>query len=706
MDDGESPTNDLLLNVQDLLRADTCVERRTTHLTSSPDENENQLNGSKDETLKRSDNVMGIVAQDSINNNEGEDSGDYTPCFQEVESGKPSRSFSSDDMLIPEKCISGKRTSQQTNGSIRKDLAAKQGKTDITAADPAQNKDGNKTNANCPQKEPTETLQALFSLLREECEPMDSRVLPLCLHQIAETYFQDGEYEKAMKFIQLERLYHEQLLANLSSVQQQWEKKWKATASSSVLASKNSVKDLNNEELNKLAELCTSHQEPLVSRNKLICEKKYLCHETFTDLMVSGDLKERGAVASDSDNELWPGIRPKKENHHKERERSERFQPESCCMPKERASPQLAVRKDHMEEEQCSAESTLELPTQSTGTLGTPRSGCLSSTNASEDNGLQLREEQLSEDVAKIEATAEEARAECTSEPMVDTLVLTDTDYLPPDLTYTDENVQSERNLLRSKHCPVSSVISSTQLEGSIKNQQQQPTYGNESVQGRTASDIGENVHSERNVPEQANVAYAKVFEDQKEEAELEEGESEGPEDFFERFFNGSIKDREESLKYLGSQGDSGILPLEQSLYSLSEGYSPEESFSSLDELAKRIEIAETVPAEGLVSILKKRDDNEGKTLAQLQQRQSKRRVRFQEMEDTLDHEEVGGGSCILLILLCLATVFLSVGGTALYCTFGDTESPVCTDFAANMDFYCTRILQGLEELKKWISFS
>lgn len=28
--------------------------------------------------------------------------------------------------------------------------------------------------------------------------------------------------EKAMKFIQLERLYHEQLLANLSAIQEQW----------------------------------------------------------------------------------------------------------------------------------------------------------------------------------------------------------------------------------------------------------------------------------------------------------------------------------------------------------------------------------------------------------------------------------------------------------------------------------------------------
>lgn len=68
--------------------------------------------------------------------------------------------------------------------------------------------------------------------------------------------------------------------------------------------------------------------------------------------------------------------------------------------------------------------------------------------------------------------------------------------------------------------------------------------------------------------------------------------------------------------------------------------------------------------------------------------------------------DEVAGGSCILLILLCIATVFLSIGGTALYCTFGDMDSPVCTDFAANMDFYYTLILQRVEELKHWIAFS
>lgn len=38
-------------------------------------------------------------------------------------------------------------------------------------------------NENFHQKE-KQTLQSLFSLLREEVEQMDSKILPLCLHQV------------------------------------------------------------------------------------------------------------------------------------------------------------------------------------------------------------------------------------------------------------------------------------------------------------------------------------------------------------------------------------------------------------------------------------------------------------------------------------------------------------------------------------------
>ncbi|XP_063162154.1 consortin isoform X1 [Candoia aspera] len=537
---------------------------------------------------------------------------------------------------------------------------------------------------------------------------MDSSVLPLFLHQIAETYFQDGEYEKAMKFIWLEQLYHKQILANLSSIQQQWEKKWKATACNDVPNLKNSSKDLNNEELDKLAEFCTSHQEPLVSRNKLINKEIFFRCERFTSLMASEVFKEQNTSTQDSDTQSWPSIEAKKGNHHKERERNESFQSESCCLIKEKERLQLTVRKHHLKEELCSSQPTLNQPfVLSTETLDTPFLQCLSLRDASEDDSLPLRKEQFSQDGAKIEAAAEKPAAKCSSEPMVDALVWTDADYIPPDLIATDENISSERNILRTKHCTSSVVIASSQLENSIlTQQQQQPDYENnrKSVQNQT-SGVSGNVQFDTEMSKQPSVVCEWI---QEETTVLEEKcESEEPEGFFDQILNGSIKIREGALKFLETQEDSEILPhipLEQALYSSWEDYSPDESFSSLDELAKRIQIAETVPAEGLVSILKKRDDSEGKTLDQIQQRQSKRRVRFQEMEETLEQEEVGAGSCILLILLCVATVFLSIGGTALYCTLGNAESPVCTDFAANVDFYYSNIQQGIEELKHWIS--
>ncbi|XP_058021176.1 consortin isoform X2 [Ahaetulla prasina] len=629
MDDRESPTNDLHLNLEDELHTDINEKGIKTCLASSPDENENQCNSRKHNTRKNSHNAIGRVEQDSINNNE--DSGDSTSCFQEDESNRPCKSLKSD---MPQKLGPEKKNPRKTNSPSRK----VKDKADFTAVSYVQGADGNKTNSNHPLKEPAQTLQFLFSLLQGESKQMDSNVLPLFLHQIAETYFQDGEYEKAMKFIRLEQLYHKQLLANLSSLQQQWETKWKATECSEVPNLKNSFKELNNEELDKLAEFCTSHQEPLASRSKLINKEISFRCERFISLMASEDLKEQITSIWDSE------------------------------------------------------------------TLDTPFSQCLSLRDAGENDSLQRRKEQFSQDGAKIEAAAEKPAATCFSEPMVGALVWTDADYIPPDLRATNENIPSERNLLRTKSCSSSVVIASSQLESNLVNQQQ-PDYENnrKSVQNQP-SDISGNVQFDTEMSKQPRVVYEWM---QEETTVLEEkGESEESEGFFEQILNGTIKVREGALKFLEAQENSEILPhipLEQALYSSSEDYSPDESFSSLDELAKRIQIAETVPAEGLVSILKKRDDSEEKTLAQIQLRQSKRRVRFQEMEDSLEQEDVGAGSCILLILLCIATVFLSIGGTALYCTLGNTESAVCTDFAANVDFYHSQIQKGIEELKHWI---
>ncbi|NXI65881.1 CNST protein, partial [Anseranas semipalmata] len=713
MDDREFPPNDLQIDSKDNVPDDYRVESLASHLISSPDENENQLDNDGNEVLTSSRIAMGRQdkgQQDSINNNENMDSGDCTPSCKESETERRSVNVHMDPQLeekpVTEKQQGGKRSPRSKRSSSKKSkgvpsvgtTAIKEENTLVTHTDSVHAAGAVEANENSHQKEQKQTLQSLFSLLREEVEQMDSKILPLCLHQIAETYFQEEEYEKAMKFIQLERLYHEQLLANLSSIQEQWERKWKTAVSSPVRTLRNSAKELSSEELEKLTKVCSSHQEPQASKNKPVAAENTWESGCLLQLMGSENLKEREAVAFKSGTESCPGIGPKTED----KQLSTRPPSENKTERQtEAASLSVAAGKDHMEEQHCSAESTLEPHTQSTGTVGRPSSGCLSSGDAGKDNSLQLRERQLSKDAEKIEETVGEPGVKFSPGPMVDALVFTDADYMPTDLVSTDKDVQADKNLLRSKHVASSSEIASGQLGNSDLNQQQkQPDDDEKSPQDRTASNV---CSGSNKVSEHESTAHSRVYKEMQRAAGQEKVKNEEQEDLFLRFLNGNIIDTEESFANLANREDFDTVPdisPERASYNSLEALSLDDSFSSLDELARRIEIAEIAPAEGLVSILKKRDDRE------VQQRQTKRRVRFQEMEDTFDQDEVAGGSCILLILLCIATVFLSIGGTALYCTFGDMESPVCTDFAANMDFYYTQILQRVEELKHWIAFS
>uniref|UniRef100_A0A8C3UYY4 Consortin, connexin sorting protein n=1 Tax=Catharus ustulatus TaxID=91951 RepID=A0A8C3UYY4_CATUS len=674
MDDRDFPPNDLQIDSKDSLPANYRVESLASHLIPSADENENQLDTDGNEVLTSSSIAMGRQdkgEQDNINNNENMDSGDWIPSCKESETERSVNVHMEpqlEEKPVTEKQSGGKRSPRSKRGSSKKSkgistvetTAIQEENTLITDTDFVQAEGTVEAKENLHPKDQKQTLQSLFSLLREEVEQMDSKILPLCLHQIAETYFQEEEYEKAMKFIQLERLYHEQLLANLSSIQEQWERKWKTAVPSQFTTQRNSDKELSGQELERLTRVCT---------------------------------------------ETCPGSGPKKEDKQLSAVSPGENKTERQT---EAARLRVAAGKDHMEEQHCSAGSTLEPHTQSTGTVGRPSSGCLSSGDAGKDNSLQLRERQLSKDAVKIEGAGEPG-AKLPLEPMVDALALTDADYMPTDLVPSDEDVPADRSKhARSKHAAGSSEVACGQLGNSdLKQQEIQPDDDDDeqSSWDRTASDECSGCNK---VSEHETTALSQVSTEIQRAAGLEEKVNNEQEDLFLRFLNGNVIDTEESAN-LANQEDFDTVPdisPERASYNSLEALSLDDSFSSLDELTRRIEITEITPVEGLVSILKKRDDRDGKTIAQVQQRQTKRRVRFQEMEDTLDQDEVSGGSCILLILLCIATVFLSIGGTALYCTFGDMESPVCTDFAENMDFYYTQILQRVEELKHWIAFS
>ncbi|XP_059368466.1 consortin, connexin sorting protein b isoform X2 [Carassius carassius] len=120
-----------------------------------------------------------------------------------------------------------------------------------------------------------------------------------------------------------------------------------------------------------------------------------------------------------------------------------------------------------------------------------------------------------------------------------------------------------------------------------------------------------------------------------------------------------------------------------------------------VDELASLIQ---RIPSDGLVSILKKRDCTRETKKAALLKNSTERRVRFREPGNAFDQDESPKNSCLILLVLCLVTVVISTGGTALYCLVGEAYSNVCADFSQNVDFYFGPVRQGVDILAQWLS--
>lgn len=272
MDDSDPPTYSLQIEPQDGCHPGDSVERRVTRLPSVSDENENQLAGDGPAGLTTSEGAMGratVSEQDSLNNNESFPSSCEAAPTENAEN-TPSEGPKDDppslgqDQKLPAK--RSPRAKKSSPKSAPPGDAVPVMQTQNATSQAAGEEEAAGVNANDPPKAPA--LQPLFSLIRGEVAQMDSRALPLFLHQVAETYFQEEDYEKAMKFIQLERLYHEQLLANLSAIQEQWETKWKAVQPRTVTPLRNSEKGFNGEDFEQLAKICTTHQDPLLSKLK------------------------------------------------------------------------------------------------------------------------------------------------------------------------------------------------------------------------------------------------------------------------------------------------------------------------------------------------------------------------------------------------------------------------------------------------------
>ncbi|XP_013375898.1 PREDICTED: consortin [Chinchilla lanigera] len=721
MDDSNPPTYNLQIESQDGCHPGDSAERRVTHLPSASDENENQLDGDGPELLTSSGGEMGkteVLEQDSLNNNESCLSSCEVAASESSESTLCEHPKDGQDLSGKDKKILGKRSTRSKKGTVKKmppdGSSLTQEKILSAAIYAVGDEETAEVNANDQPEAPKLALQSLFSLIRGEVEQLDSRALPLCLHQIAESYFQEEDYEKAMKFIQLERLYHEQLLANLSAIQEQWEAKWKTVQPHTVTPLRNSEKGFNGEDFEQLAKFCSTHQEPLLSKHKIEAIEKSLGRKCFTQLIVSEESKAKGATAKESESGTCLGVEPSVKSQHKGEPQESSAGHSQMDSQADSLSLSVTAGKDHTEEPLCHAEAAQELHTQSSETAGSS-SGAECAENAFEDiSRLQEAPTEDCPDVATLEAIADDPKVLPSSESMIEPLILPGCDRIPPVLISEGKFSQTQRKELHLPLQDASKAVPADQPENNALNELQQPDLTDsdgKSPQGQSDSETGsENVFCENNETSDLSTLRPEVYMAPEEKGDKEDRVSKEAEDYLNSLLEGCLKDAEDSLSYHDNQDDDSDLlqdlSPEEASYSLQESLPSDDSCLSLDDLAKRIEIAEVVPAEGLVSILKKRRDSVGDHPDQMQQKPSKRRVRFQEIDDNLDQDEIGGSSCILLILLCIATVFLSIGGTALYCTFGDMESPVCTDFADNMDFYYTKFLQGMAELKHWIYLS
>ncbi|XP_045673874.1 consortin isoform X2 [Phyllostomus hastatus] len=733
MDDCETPAYNLQVEPQDGCRPGDSVESAVTRLPSASDENENQLGRDGHECLTGSDSTMGrpeVTEQDSLNNNDSCTPSCEVAARESSENTPREGPSDGQDWLEKDKKIPGRRSSRSKGGTAKKIIPPGLASGDATpltqenvlravtrALSDAESAEGHAAD---PPAAAKLALRPLFSLLRGEAEQLDSeqldsRALPLCLHQMAESYFQEEDYEKAMKFIQLERLYHEQLLANLSAIQEQWETKWRTAQPHTLTSARNSDKGFNGDDFERLTQLCTTHQDPLSSKHKIAAAEKSLGRKCITQLIACEDPEEHGAAAREPESETRPGMDPSAESQ------PEGGAPESSPCGSHRARPAaplglpVTAGRDHTAEQPlgCAEGATGQLHAQSQETAG-GRCRPHSSKNACEgDRSVPPPPAQTDtcQDVAETEGPAEDPQVVLPGESGTEPLISPGSDHTPPALCPEGKHSQTQRKEL---HLPLREAACeawpSDRPQHNELNEPQPPDrrgrdgkspQGPASSEGSDCVPCGNAGGSDLSAgPPEACMAP---------EGPGEQGDqvSKETEDYLNSLLEGCLKDADDSLPYEEEDSDPlQDLSPEEASYSLQEPLPTDEGCLSLDDLAKRIEIAEVAPAEGLVSILKKRNSPAGDQPAQMQQKPSKRRVRFQEIDDHLDQDEVGGGSCILLILLCIATVFLSVGGTALYCAFGDMESPVCTDFADNVDFYYTKLLQGMAGLKHWVYLS
>ncbi|XP_022600777.1 consortin isoform X1 [Seriola dumerili] len=481
---------------------------------------------------------------------------------------------------------------------------------------------------------------ALLESLEQLAQRGDDTHFPHYLHQIAEAFVLQEDYHRALWCIQLERLYHQRVLDNLNTLQEQWESQSKMTSS-----------DLATQHLDTLKHICQTHSRPRA--RDAVCESLDFLRPTFEEggelpsctlaHQVDGGIEQRAkdSSRSQSSDPVIPSINLADRLNSPETLEKHGDDPDRELDVRDGFHGSQLTDKHRSNREGREAEGGVGRTISAIGNgLHPSTAGEMDQSKPAEQQGGDLgpaegKEAKREEEERDVEEEAEALEMEDEGEE-------------------EEEEKQKERDsAFCRKALPVETLVSGAEVGA-----QQLHRELHEETQESAKTCLNQEAY----LPQEAHIK-------QQEQCEEEEEE-----------------------EYEVEQAD--II----------------REAASLDDLAKLITVEEMSPASGLVSILKKRsvcvDDVSMPPSSEPRPDKptAKRRVHFKVPGDDYEQDVGGGDSCLLLFLLCLVTVVISVGGTALYCALGDAHSSVCQDFSRNADFYIGQIQRGIAHLQHWFA--
>ncbi|XP_071390942.1 consortin-like [Centroberyx affinis] len=513
---------------------------------------------------------------------------------------------------------------------------------------------------------------ALLASLEQLAQRGDDTHLPHYLHQIAEAFVLQEDYQRALWCVQLERLYHQRILDNLNALQEQWESRCRRTSDS----------DLATQQLDTLTHICQTHSRPQ-ARDAVCSSLDFLRPSTFEEEILGGALSsctsghqaEGGMEHRAADSSLSPNSQPITSStiltdslDSPENSDKGRADPDRELEGRDGFHGSQLTDKEGSEREGGKAEGGIEYITTVGGTgLHPPAAGEMDRSKPAELQGGEVEPTQEKE-VIKEEEEGREVEEAAEALEMEDE---------GEEEEEKQEEKQEERDSPVCLKALPEEILVSGLTEVEVQQLQQEDHLHQEALveeelheETHLCPEIQESVetrlHQEAHLPQETHIEQQEQDEEEREEEEEDE------------------------------YGVERVDLIREA--------------ASLDDLAKLITVQEMSPASGLVSILKKRSvrvENvcvSARPEPQAYKPPAKRRVRFKVPDDGYEHDVGGGDSCLLLFLLCLVTVVISVGGTALYCALGDAHSSVCQDFSRNADFYITQMQRGIAQIQHWFT--